>query len=258
MSTSDSDNEIQRFLEGDLSPEELKEFEQKLSQDPDLAREVRDYERLVMGLEAAGLDDFRSEVKGWEAGYHAKHGPDREGGKDDNKVIPITRYIPIAAAVALLLFAGIYFYLNRSAAPQTLYATYYAPYPDMLTDRGDTTINKSGRSMLLAGIEAYNTENFQLAIDNLQAYLKAEPDQKGVALYLAISQMELNRFEAAEESFKTAREDPVFRQQAEWYEGLSNLKAGNLPKSKAIFKDIAENPSHYRQEDARRLWNSLD
>ena len=257
MDITDREEEIRRYLEGDLSHEELKQFEQKLATDPDLAGEVRDYENLVSGLEAAGLDHFKSEVEGWETQYLDDRNARQEEVKEE-KAFSLARYIPMAAAVALLLFAGVYFFLNRDPAPQALYAEYYTPYPDMLTDRGDTTINKSGRNMLLAGIEAYNYKNFQLAIENLQTYIKAQPAHKGAALYLAISQMEINQFDAAAANFKIAQQDPVFKQQAEWYEALLNLKAGLPERSQAILKIIVDNPHHYRHDDAERLLNSLE
>ena len=257
MSAIDRDEEIQKFLQGDLSGEELKQFEQKLAKDPDLAAEVRDYERLVEGLEAVGLDHFKTEVSSWEALQRDEDMKELEE-ITSRRVVSITRYIPIAATVALLLFAGIYFYLSRSPGLHTLYTEYYVPYPDMLTDRGDSAVNPSAKSLLFAGIEAYNSKNFEVAIENLQAYIAVEPDHKGVALYLAISQMELNQFEAATKNFSTARQDPVFKQQAEWYEALLNLKARQPDKSQLILKIIADNPNHYRHQEAARLLNSLD
>ncbi|MDN5216663.1 hypothetical protein QQ020_31630 [Fulvivirgaceae bacterium BMA12] len=256
MGTNDKDLEIQKYLQGDLSQEELAQFEEKIAKDPDLAGEVRDYKNLENGLESAGLDAFKAEVLEWEQDY-LRETPDTGQPALPGKIIDFKKYIRIAAAVALLLAAGIYFYSSRTVSSETLYTQYYQQYPDMLTKRGDSVTGGPGEEFLLAGIDAYNNKNFEAAAANLQRYLDAVPEQKGIALYLAISQMELDQFKLAETNFRLAREDPAFRQQALWYEALLNLKAGKEGKSKAILETILNDEHHYRKKQAEKLLNAL-
>ena len=256
MSTNDRELEIQKYLQGGLSQEELARFEEKIAKDPDLAGEVRDYENLERGLKAAGLDEFKTEVTAWETAYLNEAANVARPGSQ-GKVIAFKKYIRVAAAVALLLATGIYFYTSREVSSEILYTQYYQQYPDMFTKRGDSVTGGIKEKHLLAGIDAYNSKNFEVAVTHLQNYLEAAPERKGIALYLAISQMELNQFDRAAGNFKLAREDPAFRQQALWYEALLNLKAGKVGKSQAVLKEILNDKHHYRKSQAEKLLNAL-
>jgi len=243
------DQRIQEYLEGNLKGENLKDFENRLQQDPALAAEVQEYQQLELGLHSIGAEQFKNEVSQWEEAYQKTQ-------RTDHKVFTLRRYYAVAATIALLIVAGIYFLRNTPPDMDQLYAQNYVPYEDMILDRGASS--EGAQSFLIAGMEAYNHQQYALAEENLQAYLREEPTHYGAALYLGIAQMELNQFDEAASNFDLALQDPKFAQQAQWYLSLLYLKSQQPEKAKTTLQAIAQNPQHYKSGTAAGLLGELE
>ena len=249
MEEETKDQLIQDYLEGKLEDKDLKDFENRLQQDPALAAEVQEFQDLELGLHGIGADQFKEEVKQWEAAY-------RQTQQPAHKVFSLRRYYAVAATIALFIVAGIYFLMPGTPGMDQLYAQNYVPYEDMILDRSNAS--EGAQSFLVAGMEAYNQQQYAQAAENLQAYLREAPSQYGAALYLGIAQMELNQFDEAESNFDLALQDPRFAQQAQWYRALLYLKSQQPEKAKAALQAIAQNPQHYKSGTAANLSEELE
>lgn len=60
---------IQKYLRGELPPNEMKAMETNIQQNPELAQEVADYQFLIEGVIAVGAADFEAKVRSWEEKY---------------------------------------------------------------------------------------------------------------------------------------------------------------------------------------------
>lgn len=245
------DQLIQDYLEGNLQGKDLKDFENRMQQDPVLAAEIEVYQNLELGLHSIGADNFKSEVAQWEKAYQ------KSQENEEPKRFMFRPYYAVAASVALLMVAVVFFLINRSPDMDQLYAQNYVPYDDMILDRSQTDA-EGAQSFLIAGMEAYNHQQYALAEENLQEYLQQQPEQYGAALYLGIAQMEINKFDAAEASLQKASQDAQFAQQSQWYSALLYLKSQQLEKAKTTLQSISQNTQHYKSEEATDLLEVLD
>ena len=106
-------------------------------------------------------------------------------------------------------------------------------------------------------MEAYNRKDYEQCSDLLIQFLQKQPDAHRVALYLAIAQLELDLKDQAEANFIRAQKDPVFKQQAQWYQALSYLKFSETQKAKLLLESIINAESHYRKKEAAIILKEL-
>lgn len=240
------DQQIEGYLNGTLTQSEREAFETMLARDPEIAGKVKDLVAIDEGLKAVGMEEFRQDLKQWEGELKQVHTP----------AIGWKRYIAVAAVVTLIVLPAIYLFTIKKPTSEELFLAYYQPYEEMVTTRGNPT---DSLGMLLAdGVDAYSRGDYRQCTDLLESYLEQRPNAHRVALYLGIAQMEIDQQQSAEASFQLAQEDPVFRQQAQWYQALSYLKFNKSEKARAILQAISENGAHYRHAEAAQLLKELN
>jgi len=238
------EKQISDYLESKMSETSRQAFEKKLSEDSELAEEVRDLQSLEQALQAAGMDDLISDMHNWELEINQT----QSGG------IIWKKLLAVAAIITLILVPALYLFNSQKPTSEELFLSYYEPYDELITTRGNVD---SLNLLLIDGMDAYNQGAYQECSDLLVSYLELNPEAYRVALYLAIAQLELNLQEEAELNFLKAQEDPVFKQQAEWYQALSYLKFSETKKAKVVLKSIANSKNHYRKNQADRLLKDL-
>ena len=241
MDSSQIDDQKQSYLEGTMDPTQVREFEEKMKQDPNLANEIKDLKKIVLGLETLSYESFKNEVHSWEEEYQSKP-----------EIIPMNRYMAIAAGLLLLLIPTITLWYNsQSQDAGNLYALYYSPYQDVILERGGDTEEDQA---LIEAMEAYNSQDYRGAMAGLSQYLERNTEDYRGFLYLGICQLELDQYINAIGSFKIAENDPYFRQQAQWYRAMTYLK-GDQKQQLIEMLDllINERPKHYQSAKAQEL-----
>ena len=242
------DRLIQDYLNGTLTTDTKLLFEKQLDEDAEFAAEVKELEDLETGLHSIGLDMLKEEVNNWEQEF-------KEKSKPKTKLIQLwPKYTAVAASVILLIVAGLFVY-NGTPDNNELYAEYFDPYEDMILTRGDIS---NSESLLIAGMEAYNNEEFTTASEKLNDYLLNNNENKGVALYLGIAQMQIGKYSEAAISFGLAQQDVKFKQQAQWYEALLYVKSNQTEKARSLLEIIGKNTDHYQSENAQSILNELN
>ena len=186
---------IQDYLDGKLTDQEKKDFEEVLAKDADLNNEVVELKELELGLHSLGYDQFKTTVNEWETDF-------QQSTPKTSKIVQLRYYFAAAASLALLIMAG-YFFSNNSISPEQLYANNYTPYEDMVIGRGNNSTTEA-IELLTNGMNAYNQQDYQTASEKLNEYLGLMPTDYGIALYLGIAQMEIGKNNEAEASFTTA------------------------------------------------------
>jgi len=235
------EQQMAAYIEGNLSTTERQEFEQLMLENPELHAEVHDLLELQTGLEAVGYQRFKDEVQGWEQQISTARN---------------FRWRPLAvAAVIALLIVPAIFWFQQGPSNEDLFLAYYEPYEEQLLSRGlnSDSIQSSSQDALIKGLEAYNQGAYKRSSNLLGNYLESQPQDHRVALYLAITQLELGQAQEAELNFERARKDPDFEQQAIWYQALSYLKFGESTK----LTEITGRDYHYRKEQAAALLGEL-
>ena len=253
MANVDNNYLIEGYFSGTLTEEEEALFQEKMENDPDFAQTVRDLEMLENGLNALGFDEIAKDIEDWEMNYLAR----RTVTQSIARRSVFWRYTGIAAS--LLMLVGVTYMLNRvqkQSTPADVFVQYYEPYDNMITFRDSVS---SSEELLQSGMEAYEEEDFSLAITVLQEYIKTAEDDLRPYIYLGISQMELGKYSDADESFVKVMTLNSYRQQAQWYRVLNYLKTGNQKKAISYMKEVLdESPTHYRVEEISNILKTLE
>ena len=240
---TERDQKIQAYLDNEMSDSDRTEFEDLLRTDEELKKEVDDLLQLNSDLLAAGHDSFKAEVNQWES----KH-------KNGLAKARVYNLLAIAATVAVVFFIFNYFTGEKDPDNEKLYAAYYSPYQDMILTRGESV---DSENILYKGMTAYNEMDYQIAAELLEQYRINNRENYGVALYLAISQTELGRYEPAIRNYQTAMQDPMFVQQAQWYLALLYIRKNDNASAVSVLNEIRSNDEHFMNKQAEELYLKL-
>lgn len=242
---------IERRMKGQLSEEELRQFDSRVTSDLQFAAKVDDYSDIISGIESFHLYGIRQEVENWEKEIQA--------GDQQTPMVPIQRswrkYLSIAAAVIVLAIAAVFVITPGEKTNQELFAINFSPYQNILTVRDGTGAHESlGYAMKL-----YDEKKFAEAIPYFQKFLDENNGNEDALYYLGISWLaERNPAQAIATFKQLGKQNNVYRDQAAWYLALANLLQGNERAAKELLTDISRDENHDLKEKADDLLNALD
>ena len=223
--------QILRYLEGEMSPEERDRFEVSLSQNKALADESQ---RLSLSIDAIKYLGVVDSVKKVHAELKA------EGsipGLQRGRVVTfrkIVRYGIAAAACILFVVAGIKAYQFYSLNPDNLYDQAYVSY-ELSSTRG----TEPPRSVTET---AYQQKNYDrvIALSKQNKSLNATE-----SFFTGLAHMHKNDFAAAIPHLKqTASSSDAKKADAEFYLSMAYLRNGDYDQSISLMEKIKADPRH--------------
>lgn len=226
---------IDDYLSGQLNAADQQAFEEELSRNPELRRQV-DLQRDMTFLLSHQKD--RTALKG----RLEETGADFFGEAEPARPTARIRWIgwAAAAAAAVLLFVLWPVFVQPDLYQQ------YAEFPPLaLSEKSTASINWAATE------QAFNSGDYVEAALQLEIYLEAFPDDQQARLYLGIAKMETGELEAARRSFaEVSAAATALSDYAEWYRALSYLK-GNAPeKARLTLEGISEGSPFYEEAEA--------
>lgn len=238
---------IEDWRKGTLSDQELTAFEERYARDEDFRRKAEDYSRIMSEIRLYGQQGFMDKLRQWDTEI---------AGEKKPKVIPLRRYLSIAAAILVILIPVGYLLLSDMfpADHQELYTSYFHPYDDVISER-------SGDSGLLEkGLSAYNLGNYNQAVTWLGGYLEENPGQYDAATYLAISHLALGETDKASAILSDVSKNSsgLFREVSEWYLALAYLKSEQTAALEQQLELILAQPDHMYHLRALELQQAID
>lgn len=230
---------IERFYEGDLTPEEQREFERIKSENKEFASKVSDYKQIVTGIQNFHQEKFLNKLDNW----------DREESKENffntNRV-----YLRAAAAVLLIMIPIGIWLITTSSPYQSLYQKYYQPYPDVVS-------NRSLENNFQEAMEAYNNAQYEQAISFLKPFRDSN-EFPLAKIYLAECYLNIDETESAKSIFIHLKKVSNIRDLAEWRLALINLRQANVEATKELLNDIVNSPGHDYQANAEELLAEIE
>lgn len=242
----DTDNLIDKYFDGSLSPTELEKFDQLLDADKDFAEQFS----LEKDVQAAILSNHQIQTKEQLQKF--------EEELSDKKSKPYRRrfiYTTAAASVLLMLFIWTTFLYD---APQTvqedLFASYYEPYRNVIApiERSDVA------SVQNEAFEFYENENYQEALKAFNALYELEP-KADILFYKSMSLLSLKKYQEAIPILESLlSSDAELKNHAPWYLALAYLETGALGKSKNLLSLIGkQHGRYYNEKKANELLATL-
>jgi len=207
-----SEEEIYRYLRGDMNKEALQAFEERLATDEALQIEVQHSRQLLRVLSEDRLD-FRNKLA---AVVEQKRKPAQK---------PV-RFL-VAAVLALLLLSTIaYFTLQTGPDAQALAISYTEPYPDVLTSRDSAA--------MVIPLQAYNLGDYEAAIAALQPVWEVDKDAFA-GMYLGVSYLMRNDpNQAAAILNDVVAQGTAVAVDASWYQALALIAANRAAEARPI------------------------
>lgn len=249
---------IELYIRNQLKGDALHQFEKAMSQDEDLANEVRFARDLEDAFEETRLEkELGQQLQFLNKKYAAEYAS-AENSVSAGRVVPFyQRHWKVAATILLLIVGGFLIWNNVSTNPTDIYANYYEPYnPSFVRDTNQVEAN------YLKAITLYKAKKYNEAIPLLENIPDTISEQKIVLLLLGNAYLNDTppALDKAILIFQNLSNDAthLYTETATWYLGLAHLKAGNRETAKGIFQKLAnENIGKYASLSKEILsqWN---
>ncbi|MDH7445725.1 tetratricopeptide repeat protein [Aquimarina sp. 2201CG14-23] len=258
---------IQNFLNGKLSEQERNEVLSKIEENPDFKEKVNFEKQLHLNLNhtdwSIGSNHSLPEVKEYEellkdaTTQELKNTLKTVNSDYQKKQIKQPRsWLLYSGIAAILLLIGVtIFSTSNNLSSEELYASYinHSELPSLI-DRGSTD-----QTVLINAQKLFEAKQYDQALDILTNDIDSVQQNKAIVyLYTGISQMELNQFDQAENTFnKLINSKFIDAPKGIWFKALLLLKQNKIKDAKDLLMQIAKSPSNYKSKEASELLEQL-
>jgi tetratricopeptide (TPR) repeat protein len=212
---------IERYLNGTLNAQELKDFNRLLDIDEDFKTQVEDVRAMLFGIEAQSLkeqlDEFHDEI------------PKTNTEGISKQKVRFLRYSKIAAAAAIIIAVGSIWFFSGEPN-EKLYAKYFKPDPGL-----PTTMSSTNNFEFYDAMVSYKHGDYKIAIDKWTLLNKQKPENDTLNYFLGVAYLATKNTEEAIPYLERASEADdnfEFLNEAYFYLGLAYIKEGNLELAK--------------------------
>ncbi len=231
---------IEKFIDNDLTAEELLLFNSR-KKDSAFLNELKFQQTVVESIQLIHRKEERSRLKNMLMKPAPKSKP----------VLHLKHWLGIAASI-ILLVATIFFVSRNTATPQSLYVTYYKPYPINLT-RDET--------QLMPAFTAYYSQNYEEASVLLEELLSQKDNDFSLSrthILLGNCYLNTDRLDKALVHFKAAMnsDDPILKQHGQWYYALVLLRQDKIDETSQLLSEVVQSRSLYATQ-AQALSDAL-
>jgi TolA-binding protein len=266
---------IDKYLDGELQGNELRQFENelifnsKLAKAVDKYRRISDFIKLQHAKITSGKNNFTKDHKINDIinTYRLKNGEEepenikllrkqlenahksyiRKTGIHEIK--KLRRICYAAAAVFLLItVTSVFYYLQtRTYSNERLYSIYYEPYNKNIFTRIESV---EPEGVFMQAMVKYADEDYKNALDLFKQVPSTDDFILPANFYSGISFMQTAQYHEAINSFLYIIKNPdnELIYQSEWYLGLCYLKTNETDKAFTQFKNITGSNSIYKEE----------
>jgi hypothetical protein len=243
MSTlKDLQEYIDQYRSGEISESK---FKQHLESDEALQQEFELSKRDLLTIKSAAKDQLRKKASLALENHENK----------SQKIFSLKRVMQIAAVITLLAIA--FFLIQNLGQPQSS-AELFATHFELPTSQGERS-NSIQSEIWNNAMSTYENQDFEKTI-KLLSTLVNEPDfqfpDRG-NLYLGLSYLMANKDQKAINNFNAISMQSTYFQNAEWFRALSFLKMENTVNAKIAFQKIADQPKHFKQNEAKVILGNL-
>ena len=155
-----------------------------------------------------------------------------------------------------LLLSGLFLLITACDRhdPASLCLKFYAPYPDLVSDRARTP----DRAAFLDAMVFYDEGDYAGAVAGLQEAIDKDPGNSAIRMYLASANLGAGDPYKAEMhlDFLENQDDRSFQDQVDWYNALCWLCQGDTARADKQAHYIVSRPHTYKKE-AQELIDAL-
>ncbi|WP_298423447.1 hypothetical protein [uncultured Kordia sp.] len=240
----EKDELIQKYIHGRLNETEKGKFDALLKNDPEFVKAVAEFKNVQAAISSHEKDELKSQLQQLEA-------------IQENTTItvkPSRNYKRLAIAIGLILFFGLIgnYFIQLGNSNETLYATYFEPYPNALAP-----VKRSNdvSSTLTDALYAYEIEDYTLAIEKFEEVSDINEIQKTeISFYKAMSFLNLGNEEEAISILRSIKHDTTrFSPQIYWYGALIHIKLNENEKALKALKYMDNQNMSFKSKEREIL-----
>jgi len=210
---------IERYINGTMSPKELKAFEARLVEEPDFKIQVEDIRILLLGVETQSLkeqlDEFHKDIN-------------KESVQKESPKIRYLQFRKFVAAAAVIIALGSFWFFNQNSN-EKLYAKYFSPDPGLPTNMSNTANFEFYDAMV-----NYKQGDYETAIKKWEILKSKNTNNDTLNYFLGVAYLanknEVDAISFLEQSIKD--KDFPLANDAYFYLGLAHLKEGHIELAK--------------------------
>lgn len=206
---------IQKYIQGTLNTAEQVQFDALLQNDLDFAQKVTEHKNLHSAIKATEKDDLKAHLQQLEATQN----------ESDTSKKPFNKNIRLAIAVVLLLFFGLIgnYIIQQANMNETLYATYFEPYPNALQP---ITRGQQDADVFSKATQAYESRDYEKSVQLFDVVLAGlDNPSTDILFYKAMSLLNLGKETAALDILREIKHKKTrFAPQIYWYGALIHIK----------------------------------
>ncbi|MBP6871166.1 MAG: hypothetical protein KBC43_04110 [Bacteroidales bacterium] len=240
---------IDSYVEGELDEAGMRQFEEELEINRNLALEYKLDKDINEALLEEDILDLRAKCMTAQNEYNLSR-------SRLARVVQFTRKYWYAAASVILigLIAGGLMLMNPGGySSEKLFKMYYKSDPSV-------GISRSGNVNMVEALRVFSMNDFKAADKLFDKVLETDPGNIPVKYYSGISNIENRNFEKAIAMFEDiiSDGDNLYVENAQWYLGLSQLAAGKINEAVEIFGIISRKQDHFYHKDAESILEKIN
>ena len=234
---------IEQYLNDEMSPQERKDFESRLSADEELRKDLELYNSINTTMSASPNEDaLRKTLEQMNKKYFA--------GSAGVRKISFKKWLAIAASLIVIIAIGFYFLSGKPSA-EKLYAQYAQHDALNIQLRGNAADSIKDKAAA-----AFNNKDYSTALPLLESSLQQQPADAPIQFSLAICYLETTKYNEAEKIFlQMEAGQSAYADAAKWYLALTALKQNDLVKCRSRLNSIASSSAYYTK--AKELMEKL-
>lgn len=250
MNKKENFDKIERYMDDSMSSPERLAFEEQLEKDATLQAALRLHQDVETSLKGEKIHQFRKTLNAVDAAWQGEE-------KKTAKIRPINykKYLSIAAAIALLIVAFLYFSPSvqtnsvlATNSPSELFESYHETYSMVLNQRSGT----EEEDQISKAVQAYEEQDYKKAASIFQTLKDKETSAGIFHFYAALSELSAGNASAAIPLFEKINEDmpALYVEQSRWYLALAYLKNENIAAAKVTLQGIQKGAYQYEAATA--------
>ena len=172
---------------------------------------------------------------------------------EKNKKVKTRKLFYYLAAASVVVFLGFQLFFNQGVSNQDLYSEYVG-----LNDLPSFVSRTDEINKLTEAQKLFEHKKYEDALAIFQSQLDSQEQKANILIYQGISQMQLEKFEDAEQTFNSLIESELLdAEKGYWYKALLYLKQDRVEDSKQILNTIVSD-NLYNKSKAEELLKALD
>ena len=247
--------QIEKFLAGELSGDDLKQVEEKYQTDPSFKMEVDLQEAAHKVVEISGDLALKEKLRAIEAELNAS-----SQKKAEHQYTSKNLFLRVAAVIVVLFASVIIFNVLQPPTPKALFSEHFETYRAPVNTRSQ---NAPLSEQWQQASQLYRTEDFGSAAEAFEEILKDHQQEANylVHFYLAMSYLSKENTEAekAISHFKIVfQTDNDHHQQAHWYLALAYLSLENEKAARVELNKLLQQHNRFKKQEAQEILHELE